>query len=276
MSRLYIFGDSFAAPYDNPQTWTEQLAQQLGLDIVNHARSGTSQDYAWAVLQHYIPEFTPEDRVVIVLTHPSRRWYFQNKPQLSNINIIDLDQHLTRDESRAVELYIKHIQRPQTDTLDVSLRLGWLSWQIHQRGLAQPVIIKAFEQDIIDPLSVESMLVAEGSLYDVDLAEFAPGITADQVNGFWLGHDARYNHLCLTNHQIMADKLAESIRTGVAADLTRGFRRQLLADSVWNDPNFVSREFNPKNAELCLRARHERRSFVPWRAKAGITGAVGG
>lgn len=276
MNRLYVFGDSFAAPFANAATWTQQVADQLNLEMVNHARPGTSQDYAWAILQHYIPEFTAQDRIVIVLTHPSRQWYFQNKPFLSNINIIDLDQHLTREETQAVELYIKHIQRPQRDSLDVSMRLGWLAWQCHARGLAKPIVIQAFEQDIVDPLCVDNMLMAQGSLYQVDMAEFTSEIPEERINDFWMGHDPRYNHLCLTNHAILANKIVQSFASGCAPDLTEGFVGNILSNSTPKDQEFVAREFNPINADVWLEARHKKRSFVPWRAKVGISRNVGG
>ena len=49
MSKLWVYGDSFAVDYNDgkyePSPWIEQVSNELNLEVVNYAWSGSSLDY---------------------------------------------------------------------------------------------------------------------------------------------------------------------------------------------------------------------------------------
>ena len=104
-STLYVIGDSFSVPpkpEDTTVTWPQQVArglkEQLGHDVVleNLSLMGCAQDYCWDILQQLLEHrITENDYIVIALTHPSRFWFLDRLPEMTNSNIIDLDSFVT-------------------------------------------------------------------------------------------------------------------------------------------------------------------------------------
>jgi len=272
MSRLFVFGDSFSQPYSNPLVWTQSTANRLSLELHNHSLQGTSQTYSWQLLQSLIGLLTATDRVIIVMTHPSRTWFFKQLPAVSNINIANIDQVLTLEQQKAIELYVRYIQRPEIDCQQVDQRLAWLCWQFTQRGLAKPLVIMAFPQNVTDPTVIEGLDLAKGTLYDIQMAELA--IDPQQVNQLWLGQDARYNHLVLDNHERLARKIVHYFQHGGELDLTQGFVQNIIDIESLTDPLFEA-QFDPERLSLCRQAHAQGSRYTSWKQRLGLN-SLGG
>ena len=284
-STLYIIGDSFSVPPklgDTTPTWPAQMAaslsEQLGhpVRLENHSRMGVSQDYCWEFLQALLEhKITADDYLIVALTHPSRFWFIDGTPELSNSNIVDLDEHCSREESKAIEYYIRYIQRPRLDLIFMNNRMGYLAYQIAKKKLRRPIVIKCFGQDVDQAETWQEINWAKGILMDdIQQWEFED-IHADLDAKFWHGLDARYNHMCLSNHKILADKLVHSLLTDTAPDLTEGFVKGLIKSNAMHDDEFVLNELDSGTVVHNLENLAKYQPRMPWAKRRKIfTGQV--
>ena len=114
-------------------------------------------------------------------------------------------------------MYIKHIQRPQLDLMNINNRFGYLCYQILKRGLRRPLVIKCFSQDLDQAVEWSEFMLAKGVIMDdVQQWEFEDP-DSDRDARYWYGLDCRYNHLCLSNHTILANKIITAFETGTIA-----------------------------------------------------------
>ena len=283
--RLFIIGDSFtvaAPPGDQAETWMRIAAQQISehdqqpVCIVNASIMGASQDWCWMQLHAWIESgsIRPDDYLIVALTHPGRYWYIDRLPELSNSNIIDLDRWCSSEESRAIELFIKHIQRPRLDAISLINRLGWLGYQVLKRGLRRPLMIKCFSQDLYQFETIEELNISQGDLYKgIQYWEFE-NPDKEEFSEYFSGIDCRYNHLCLSNHRILGPRVAQSLITGETLDLTTGYEKDILKAGLLNDPEFCRRELNLE--QLAHReqqlAKDYYKPMLPWKRRKKLEG----
>lgn len=282
MTRLFIVGDSFSVP-PKPQdtiktTWTHLVHQgmidRLGREVeyINCSLMGSSQEWAWKFLQIWLNgDATADDRIVVCLTHPSRVWYFEDNPALTNANIVDLDQHVTAEQARTVELYLKHIQRPEIDIQNVNNRMAYVAYQVLRNKLPKPLFIKCFSQDLAQSTEWPEINLADGVLMDdVQYWEFEdPNMDIDAR--FWNGLDSRYNHMCLSNHRVLADKILANLLDGEPVDLKQGFHRGLLTKDCLSDREFCRRELDLFTLDHNSKFRKKFAPTLPWAKRVGIT-----
>lgn len=272
MNKLYIVGDSFSADSDL-NTWPWECASKLNLELVNLSLVGSSQDYAWYNLEQIIPKMNVDDRLIVVLTHPSRVWYFQDKPYISNINLTDLDDYVSKEAANAVKLYVQHIQRDEIDRIHLNHRLAWLCWHISLKKLAKPLCVAAMPQMITNLSNVQNIGLSQGALYNIQIDEL---INGQSMNNLWKGMDSRYNHLCLRNHQVLAEKIISFFRFGIPVNLEHGFHKHFLnIDSLYNN-NFVQSELCPLRLDKCMKLHMSGAAVVSWKEKVGIYLGLGG
>ena len=115
MKKIYVVGDSFSSPNrvgDNYHPWFIQVGELLNMNVENKSMIGTSQDWCfWKVAQD-LDKIKPDDQILIVMTHPGRYWYFDDKPQMTNPNIVNIDSELTPEQLDAVKGYIPNHHQP--------------------------------------------------------------------------------------------------------------------------------------------------------------------
>lgn len=286
MRRLWIFGDSFAnLVIDSPdRVWQRQLVKQL----CNHVNEpvelrvvglpGSSQD--WALEQFLLSEkdISSRDWVVFIATSPSRYWYFKELPSLSNWNILDFDEVCTRDQGKAVELYIKHIQRLELDVLQCASRIGLIAYETHRLG-RQPVLIVPVSQMTAGPADryTKDIKWCSGDLSKVQFDEYSNPTEAlrrsqDNIPGYFEGVDCRYNHLCLRNHDVLAEKLFRALAHGEPVNLTQGFHREFVDVDWYKDTDFVEQELNQQLVPHYHRMldKYHNNGYLPWKKRTGI------
>lgn len=281
---LFVIGDSFSVSpkfADPAPTWTRVAAQQLAIlhdqpvTLVNNSMMGVSQDWMWLTLQDWMAAgvITDEDYLIVALTHPSRFWYLERDPAMSNSKIIDLDRHCSSEECKAIELFIKHIQRPSLDGIHLNNRMGWLAYQVLKNHLQQPLIIKGFEQLLLDFEQSDVLSISNGNLFDdIQYWEFS-NPAAEITNNFWSGIDCRYNHMCLSNHEILGKQVAESLFYKLPLDLTSGYQRGLLTQDILEDDEFCRHQLDLNALEYRntqLKTPYFK-PVTPWLKRAGIT-----
>ena len=284
---LWIVGDSFSQPrktFDRPTIWPEITAALLSVDLnvrvelVNESWMGVSQDYCWMYLQRWVHEgrIQPQDYVIVVLTHPNRYWYIDDHPDLSNGHFtIDLDDYVTEDQSLAIKMYMKEIQRPRLDTIQQLNRLGWLANAVGQFNLRRPLLIRAFDFDLYEGECYTNLNVAQGNLYDLQNREF---LLADQTNDtttrYFEGIDPRYNHLTLSNHKILAGLISQSLINDSQLDLTQSeFIEHVFGPNTMKDLEFCANELNPEMIEVMQQKKNTqglKRNLTSWLRSAKI------
>ena len=262
MSKLYVIGDSYGAReigYTNIDTagptpdyqfgedvyWPKQLADQLGVDkLVNGSSIGTSQDFAWSFLHRWLDEITPDDYLIVILTEASRFWFLQQWPQSSRYDIAQQFTHLHgRAEVEAINLFTRHIQRPVIDLMKVENRLAWLAYQTYKNNWRKPIVVYAMEQGLDFVRPYPDLKFSKGNLSQVSIEEAGP-ISQKEYNAILNLMDPRYNHLCMSNHKILVDKLYQCIVNDRELDLTSGFIQNILTHQSVADPEFQQRELS--------------------------------
>lgn len=249
LPRLIIVGDSFSvAPMeaeDATETWPQQAADRLGLELWNLSQHGVAQDWCFQQLRagfHALDGITDQDRIIVVLTHPNRFWFLEKYPNLSNSHILGIDKYVSKEQNRAIQGFMQHIQRPQLDTLQMVMRLGWLAGQVARLKLPPPLMIRAFGMNVQEAAAYPEMYWSQGTLFDIQTDEFQNPETT--THDYFRGVDCRYNHLSLRNHKIMADKVVDYFKNNVPLDLSTGFHKGFIEPKSKLDPEFCAEEFN--------------------------------
>ena len=278
--RLFVVGDSFsisAGAGDSSPVWTEVVHRQLeqhhgeSIEYVNCSLMGSSQEWAWKFLQIWLDgHMTDQDYLMVCLTHPSRMWFFEDLPALTNANIIDIDDHVSSERSRAIEYYIRYIQRPELDLQTVNNRMAYVCYQVLKQQLKKPLFIRCFKQELDQAKAWPEINLADGSLMeDIQHWEFED-VDADTNATFWYGLDCRYNHMCLSNHEILGKRAAHSLITGEPLDIKTGYHRALIKDDALSDADFCSKELCVKTVKHNLEHRTKYAPVLPWIKRKGL------
>lgn len=255
MSTLYIVGDSFSAAEkegrDQEKTWWYRLAQKLNCDgFMNWSMIGSSQEYAWYMLQLQMDQIKSDDYILITATHPSRRWWVTEDPTLGKIEMLKEASHIDTSITETAMLWERYIQRPQLDSIAVLQRIGWLSAIAHKRKWRSPLIIFAFDQLVPGYQEFDNIKFSKGSLTEnISIHEVPGGHTNDAYNKLLKGLDPRYNHLCLRNHDVLLNKVYDTFVNDKELDLTTGFELGILTDKCFQDTDFISKELDSVKLE---------------------------
>jgi len=269
--KLYIVGDSFSSELwesssdISNNTWHRLLGKKLEAEVVNKSLIGSSQDYAWTHLHLFQSHITPDDYVIVCLTHPARFWFFQEYPSLSKIDQIWTYEDINGVDplSIAARNFIKYIQRKDLDTLWLKNRLGWLANSAYSYGWRKPLIIHTMQPDDIDESQYPDLSFSKGYMYDhISLPEIPENEDYEKcIEPF----DSRYNHLCLSNHAILADKIYNSLTTNITLDLTTNdFKKNIFTKEAIGNPEFQQAELSlPMSEKIKGWVLPKKKSIIP-------------
>jgi len=254
MTKLYVIGDSFSAiemwpksaksvsPYPNYDFgtsvyWPKQLADKLGAELVNLSAIGCSQDFQWSQIYDHQDQITPDDYVIVVLTEARRFWYFHDCPGVSRADLIAQSPSQAGDAEIA-EQFERYIQRDLLAVLNLENRLGALSYMAHTRGWRKPLIVYAMSQisDIFRKFN--NLEFSKGTLTDISVNEVSIATEEYYNNSIIRGIDPRYNHLTLSNHNILVNKIFDYFTKQITVDLTTDFLNTVLSEESLSDPDF--------------------------------------
>lgn len=254
MAKLYIFGDSYSVATQNDSTkcWFNALADKLdNIEIVNHSVYGGCQDWVWYQLHQLYSTITPDDYIVIVLTHPGRFWYIDSNPSVTKLDSTFPNDINTMQVS-AIKGFFQCIQRPKLDTVWLENRLAWLGYNTHLKGWRKPLVILAFEQDFDIAKTYPDISFSKGNLFgDVSIVETGHSkLTIDDYAEVLAEFDPRYNHMCLSNHVILGDKIYQNLINNIELDLTTGFKSKFVTKKLLSDNAFIEKELDPVASKI--------------------------
>lgn len=134
MGNLFVFGCSFTQPYfDNlngdlseggytkyrkwkggtfPKTWSELLAEKLGLNLINYGRGGACNYYTMREYNNHCHEIQENDLVIVQWTHVERYWICENHTQLVNVAGNWQFDSIGLDPKTAEEIYVNRSNKP--------------------------------------------------------------------------------------------------------------------------------------------------------------------
>ena len=245
INKLFIVGDSYSMTYygdSNDRVWTKLLSQKLNCQLINNSCPGSSQDWAMNTIVANEDQITSDDQLIIALTEPARVWYVEERPDFSNPWIVDTEFDLLGMPhiKEAIISYVRNIQRPALDTRHVAFRLGWLNNLVKINNWRKPIILLGFPQTIPNlDTHYPDLYFATGSLFEVTKDE-------EDLNDLpvSVGIDSRYNHLILSNHDILVDKIVDHIENGAVIDLTTGFLKSVISNDLILNEEFAKKELN--------------------------------
>jgi len=221
MAKLWIFGDSFSMPLpidSKFDSWPLQLARRLGVESsMNFAMPGVGNDYIFHRLSEHLNQTEEGDYIVIQTTNKSRQWFFDD-PVLSNYSIRDMHTYITKEQHRALQEYVTHLQHDTIDELryvQFSLALERISQMVSH---AKVLILPGFH----------NTSGITGTLIQICDEEF---VSIDTIPSFYEandGKDPRHNHLSNNNHNMLTEKIIDFFTLGKFIDLTTDFEKHFL------------------------------------------------
>ena len=261
-SRVGYFGDSFVDDKFNWDTicasmnpenlWTNVLAKRLNIPYLNHAHAGTGLDHILTRLQFELlnNNIGSDDLIILGLTSWDRKWLVRDQPEVSHIINLQYDhfwQHflgatppkerpkLKKQMEIAWEYYV-HSWNNTLSYIEHSAFHSHLIWLRDNFNLSL-IVIPTFEPLIVHgkeycPDPNKGHYEVTGFLNNASLNEFAGDYEKRRDHYVWNvwgknGIDRRANHLSLENHDILADKIYNTLMHNDPLDLEENFIKDI-------------------------------------------------
>lgn len=221
---LWIFGDSFSVARSEINKgdieawplWHEIVTHNLNLEgYYNYSQWGVSNEYIFDQFIKYQLEYKEGDCIVIQLTSSSRQWFFEDRPELANFYITDIDKILNDVEYKAVQMYINYLHRSKIDELRYFMVVSAFERLSQLLPGCRVLLLPGFHPipGVLDTL----MNICNG--------EFV----SPQSKEKWYREsiiDSRPNHFGQENHQILGARISEFFQTGKLVDLLNGYKKE--------------------------------------------------
>jgi hypothetical protein len=235
---IYVFGDSFAEPYDNIDwTWTQLVSQKLKQKCTNFGQGGTGLEYTFEKFEQCRSFISADDDVVVCLTTEIRGYWYTYNPTFESFESIGVTQNfrdLSKNEYLALKYYFAcfadiHIQKMSVNLCKFLHSVDSLA-QVFGKKF---VVIDAELDTVIENSRYPNLIISHGKLIHVSRNECS-GIGYNKI----IANERRPNHLCASNHAILADKIVACITTNSPLDLTDTFNQNIIASEIY-DPSVL-------------------------------------
>lgn len=260
MKKLWLFGDSYGVHIAQDPTsitpwfWAYDLAKKLKCDqYENHCQMGVSNEYIHYMIKKYENDISKNDYVIVITTSILRKWFFENRPFISNFYINNFNENVSGEEFESVRRYVLYLNNPNLNNIYFENFLGWLHFK-SVKNEWNLLVLPGFESEGF-PISYKYNV--NGSLIDVCLNEFS---SDDDATWFYdvycQGRDVRAGHLIKDNHKILCNKIYETFTGKKKLDLKSGFFEKVIK----RDNQDFLKEQIPKNLNL---SNTHVKGFVP-------------
>jgi hypothetical protein len=194
MSRLVLFGDSFATQWPNDYAWTNQLAKKFDGEQVNYAIGGSSIEYSLFQFSNYMKKNHREtDKIVFILSHPSR----------SPIVHPEYDPAKSADKSSKNAINKQwlqlHLHLARYIDYDTSCYKYFIAASVLNSIKNDALLICAFD-NCKEKSTRENFVVSEICLFDYSVTH-----DKETVNHFSKYGTSVMNHFLEPNHNAMAE-----------------------------------------------------------------------
>lgn len=230
---LWLFGDSYLSKKDDFLlgrqdiiSYWETIAKETECnDIKNTALGGTSIEWVFYQYNKAMKNIKKNDIIIIAITNLKRRWLFKNYPSVTNIELAKFTKFKGEGMEEALaHIYLDPFHEITEQKLDLFLKL--LAY--HQKEIgAEVILLDAFSNNITCDYN-ETFLKGEGTLHNISQQEHCISKSTENQKFFTENRDVRVNHLSQINHNILADKILNSIQTRECIDLETGFKTDFV------------------------------------------------
>jgi hypothetical protein len=249
MSKLIVYGDSYASSTEHSKGWTSFLAEKLNLQEINRAVDGSSSEYA---IEKFINDFKnniikDDDIIIFVLSTPGRlnlsyqqefpgtasqflhdvstnnssyKWYKQNRQHLQWY-------FLNRNGNEAcinLESYI-HMLRNFAE-MHPNIKLLFLENSDHYMEMPYSNTLPNFLRPRIYLTNIANNEIRNFKSY-FDWTSSIPGV------------DYRINHLSNKNKEILINLVIESLETMTVSNITYDKFMSDLFDPITTKQQYI-------------------------------------
>jgi len=236
MSKIWFFGDSYAAPKHTEKSWTINVQEAFPeYDNENLAVIGSSLDYLYHTYEQNRKRFNTGDIVIMSLTTITRL-FLRNRTSNGGPRFLLLSKILSplsgskeilEEDHEYYDYYASDLFNPETHTSKANLFLNSLQYDAMTKGIkiiALPITYNFPRIDYEDKNNIT--LVKTTDKYSLI------GITNMQYNKKfnvkkWQEHseaisydNLQANHLSPENNLVLANKVIRHIKTNEPIDLT--------------------------------------------------------
>lgn len=232
MKKLWVFGDSYGVHIAQDPTsvtpwfWAYDLAKKLKCDqYENHCQMGVSNEYIHYMIKKYEDQIKEDDYVIVITTSVLRKWFFEDRPFISNFYINNFNENVSREEFESVRRYVVHLNNPNLNDIYFEDFLGWLHFKSIKNNW-NALIIPGFEGE---GFSISYKYTVKGSLVDICSNEFFSDEDAKWFYDIYsCRRDARAGHLIKDNHKILCDKIYNTFTNNDTLDLRKDFFEKVI------------------------------------------------
>lgn len=250
-NKLWIFGDSYAFDHDDERQWFKLVASDLNLKIINNAEPGIGNLQIFERWVECVDEMKKGDQVAIVLTSLERSYFFKELPTLSQHanaheleNISEYNKKYFKEHQEIFVNYHRLLHNPEHIGWLLRCWLFWLDKKAEELE-TKIMIIPAFDE-LYEFLKDKflNLIIVPNSLFSVEKFD------KKYEDVFYNRIDPRANHLCFSNHIILAKFLVENIRKEkdfYSLEWNHNIiNKKNLLDDQWISAEFCYNKFNYK------------------------------
>lgn len=232
---LWCFGDSYVDPNKNSSNpvWTAMIGEKLNCSVQNLGMCATSLDYTYMCFDSALIQ--ERDHVIIVLTDLHRRFFFLDSPETSSLHQLD---NVSSNKSNAMKHYFTFLSNPKAYTINLKNFLYRVQSLSEKKNL-KTVVFNAFVSTVfVHELDLPNLHIVPNTLFEVSQNE----ISRDVARADFVKKDPRANHLCVSNHKILADKVVNYVTRNTPITLNN-MLTNIVTRTSYFDQKFRSEEF---------------------------------
>ena len=251
---LWCFGDSFIAPppYEADSYWISMIADELDIkDVQNKGISGSSLTYTYMAYDR--ANIQTDDYVIIALTNLQRQYFFLDRPEISEPN---KRYKFPPKVTCAMDFYFSFLYHDETQQVQLVNFLHRLQHDTEKKNL-KVILFNAFDTtEFISNLFLPNLYIVSNNFLDIAVNEVEIDYN-NFIKQFHFIPDPRLNHLCLSNHKILANKVIDYLINNQPNTLDN-FKSNINNQSAIDSMDFHIREFGrviTKESQLDLISR---------------------
>lgn len=227
MNTLWALGNSFVVNSISERnyhddTWVCQVADKLNLNPQFLGKSNTDLAYAYSTFNQCYRDFKQGDVVIIALASTSRKIF-----NTDNIKAI-----------KQYHLYLDNTNLEYTHLENFHYAANYIAKKMNVKC----IILNCYEDTrrflitkTFDNLHIVNYCLLDLSLDEIKL-DLRTKLLANKIC------ESRTNHLCKSNHIILADKVVDYIKHNKDIDLRTGFKKDIMGFESKYDKAFCDYE----------------------------------